>query len=142
MERKPSVLEDEGQQRLTNSGCLLVAREGLSEFSCPCVSRWTVPNCVGFQPRSCLKARPYLIILDCPRASEAIQARQGQHSEAVNYGQNTAPGAPEDDAGNTCRLARTLFKVLCVSKERGCPTTFSGDLEQGQCPTPHQRPAP
>lgn len=142
MERKPSVLEDEGQQRLTNSGCLLVAREGLSEFSCPCVSHWTVPNCVGFQPRSCLKARPYLIILDGPRASEAIQARQGQHSEAVNYGQNTAPGAPEDDAGNTCRLARTLFKVLCVSKERGCPTTFSGDLEQGQCPTAHQRPAP
>lgn len=71
---------------LTNPGCLLEAREGLTEFSCPCAPRWTVPNCVGFQPCSCLKARPYLIILDSPRASEATQARQGQRSEAVNHG--------------------------------------------------------
>lgn len=53
------------QQKVSRAqplGCLPVAREGLTEFSCPHASRWTAPNCLGFQLPSCLKARPYLVI--------------------------------------------------------------------------------
>lgn len=127
---------------LTDPGCLLAAREGLTEFSCPGASHWTVPNCVGFQPPSCLKARPYLIILDGPRASAATQARQGQRSEGANHGQNTAPGAREDDAGNTSHLARTLFKVLCVSKERDVPLHSQGTSSRDGVPLPTRDPLP
>lgn len=127
---------------LTDLGCLLAAREGLTEFSCPGASRWTVPNCVGFQPPSCLKARPYLIILDGPRASAATQARQGQRSEGANHGQNTTPGAREDDAGNTSHLARTLFKVLCVSEERDVPLHSQGTSSRDGVPLPTREPLP
>lgn len=102
----------------------------------------SVPNCVGFQPPSCLKARPYLIILDGPRASAATQAKQGQRSEGVNHGQNTSPGARKDDAGNTSHLARTLFKVLCVSEERDVPLHSQGTLSRDGVPLPTRDPLP